>query len=146
MRNYFNPRTREGCDAERIGKFQTYPWISIHAPVKGATNSAVLSKACWPYFNPRTREGCDAIKVQRHLHHFHISIHAPVKGATLILKGTMGRRLHFNPRTREGCDADVRIDGADCHAAISIHAPVKGATVPHCIKSVDNDLFQSTHP
>ena len=56
--------------------------ISIHAPVKGATMLRQPSCACGNS----------------------ISIHAPVKGATAleILEDT--RHRHFNPRTREGCD------------------------------------------
>ena len=55
---YFNPRTREGCDAFFVRDTTRYP-----------------------DFNPRTREGCDD---GRRLagHRFVISIHAPVKGAT----------------------------------------------------------------
>ena len=34
--------------------------VSIHAPVKGATNAADMAWHCWPSFNPRTREGCDS--------------------------------------------------------------------------------------
>ena len=58
LRNYFNPRPREGSDngtvvTAQIGK------ISIHAPAKGAT-APILDK---PEINI-------------------ISIHAPAKGAT----------------------------------------------------------------
>ena len=54
----FNPRSREGSDADFLDKFAE-GLISIHAPAKGATLS-------------RSRT-CDAGK---------ISIHAPAKGAT----------------------------------------------------------------
>ena len=33
--------------------------ISIHAPVKGATQGGRREAAEYGYFNPRTREGCD---------------------------------------------------------------------------------------
>ena len=56
---HFNPRTREGCDAETAG----------------------TSKAD-QYFNPRTREGCDGRGMAVKPEYFEISIHAPVKGAT----------------------------------------------------------------
>ena len=56
---YFNPRTREGCDDDtnivRIPNFI----ISIHAPVKGATNTTTNYVIMTSNFNPRTREGCD---------------------------------------------------------------------------------------
>ena len=35
--NYFNPRTREGCDPGANMKQNRPLTISIHAPVKGAT-------------------------------------------------------------------------------------------------------------
>ena len=34
----FNPRTREGCDPFQPFAFCNFRTISIHAPVKGATN------------------------------------------------------------------------------------------------------------
>ena len=34
---YFNPRTREGCDAKECDELGQIIYISIHAPVKGAT-------------------------------------------------------------------------------------------------------------
>ena len=57
--------------------------ISIHAPVKGATNLAQRGLERLGYFNPRTREGCDL----------------------LLGLGLLFLRLDFNPRTREGCDS-----------------------------------------
>ena len=56
--------------------------ISIHAPVKGATEVVrfVRDKGI-------------------------ISIHAPVKGATKMSKTLVLTHWNFNPRTREGCDS-----------------------------------------
>ena len=56
---HFNPRTREGCDEKVTLKDRVWDGISIHAPVKGATDADGAGKA--------RRQ---------------ISIHAPVKGAT----------------------------------------------------------------
>ena len=56
--------------------------ISIHAPVKGATNQDERPLWAGTDFNPRTREGCN------------LSPHR------LIYR----RFRNFNPRTREGCD------------------------------------------
>ena len=56
---YFNPRSREGSDTDGLFS-RFFSLISIHAPVKGATNS----------------EKKERVVVD-------ISIHAPVKGATL---------------------------------------------------------------
>ena len=55
--------------------------ISIHAPVKGATASALSVDVLHDDFNPRTREGCDEVH------------------------GNTAKKItYFNPRTREGCD------------------------------------------
>ena len=83
--NDFNPRTREGCDAIDIGS-ETLGVISIHAPVKGATNPELT-------FPEST---------------FEISIHAPVKGATRAHLDPLSAENHFNPRTREGCDNSLK--------------------------------------
>ena len=56
--------------------------ISIHAPVKGATNNTGVPGVSVFNFNPRTREGCDANNQHSYPIAFSISIHAPVKGAT----------------------------------------------------------------
>ena len=55
----FNPRTREGCDQCRIIADTIAFDISIHAPVKGATEQTIGA-----------------------MPGIIISIHAPVKGAT----------------------------------------------------------------
>ena len=83
VKQHFNPRTREGCDA---------------GPVSSCCR-------CFRHFNPRTREGCDALLVAMAIDYVtdfnprtregcdfgkgfiarldrYISIHAPVKGAT----------------------------------------------------------------
>ena len=122
--SHFNPRSREGSDALQ-SLHQGVPWISIHAPVKGATtyvagisNSKTISihapvKGATRYFNELTAEKRK------------ISIHAPVKGATWVVgKDNVG--VHFNPRSREGSDR-VNADRLGSHV-ISIHAPAKGAT------------------
>ena len=125
-------------------------FISIHAPVKGATVTDCSSHPLTTDFNPRTREGCDQDRKARaeirrsiSIHapvkgatfRFHaiisllalISIHAPVKGATNSARYTMPVQPHFNPRTREGCD-DGTFSIFTLFGQISIHAPVKGAT------------------
>ena len=79
-------------------------WISIHAPMKGATQV-----------------------LDQELDDAQISIHAPMKGATLCRRGRADGHPYFNPRTHEGCD--VPIVGLDVLSfRISIHAPMKGAT------------------
>ena len=99
---YFNPRTREGCDK------------SGHTYVQPDSD-----------FNPRTREGCDPTQLVGMSPTNVISIHAPARGATCSVQffqthqsfqstHPRGVRLYFksclictndfNPRTREGCD------------------------------------------
>ena len=77
--------------------------ISIHAPVKGATETVAA--------------GSPALV---------ISIHAPVKGATRHAGRRCCRTGYFNPRSREGSDGYMT--GITQNVGISIHAPVKGAT------------------
>ncbi len=59
----------------------TPQYVSIHAPVKGATGNGTIFQTLDWSFNPRTREGCD-------------------KAYMDVYRGDVG----FNPRTREGCD------------------------------------------
>ena len=103
--HHFNPRTREGCDCNAKLPDLLPAFISIHAPVKGATfsmsptNTAIGISIHAPvkgatqgttFYNSKPR----------------ISIHAPVKGAT---SGAVCCACimcsNFNPRTREGCDS-----------------------------------------
>jgi len=80
----FNPRTREGCDLTVGGETARGECVSIHAPVKGATEMQAVPATCQGGFNPRTREGCDLSNALR----------------CLAVK-------RFNPRTREGCDSQI---------------------------------------
>ena len=68
--------------------------ISIHAPVKGATEFDVSAFTALFDFNPRTREGCDVFKIHGQALQAFISIHAPVKGATSrISKASLSQYL-----------------------------------------------------
>ena len=101
---------------------ETYPadFISIHAPVKGATPRLGRGHRAGHDFNPRSREGSDpGPKLAQRI--LIISIHAPVKGATQLIQEIVG------------------------HSSISIHAPVKGATLIVGIKPF-LEIFQSTLP
>ena len=57
----FNPRTREGCD-RHPDDGRALVRVSIHAPVKGATNVGTIVQPSRRGFNPRTREGCDTLR------------------------------------------------------------------------------------
>ena len=56
---YFNPRPRVGGDMQRICCSYRGRFISIHAPVWGATNFSTLRNVAKNYFNPRPRVGGD---------------------------------------------------------------------------------------
>ena len=78
--------------------------ISIHAPMKGATQKYRTCSRWSPYFNPRTHEGCDLRGLGQRRRKVPISIHAPMKGATVAIMFLSGFIAYFNPRTHEGCD------------------------------------------
>ncbi len=57
---YFNPRSREGSDAQPFQIIHPHFDISIHAPAKGATSSSIAKSVAMRHFNPRSREGSDS--------------------------------------------------------------------------------------
>ena len=112
-RDSFNPRARAGrdgwrnvegelwrefqstrpCGARLLGCLsrQSGDHVSIHAPVRGATRSALVW--AWP---------------------IRVSIHAPVRGATLVLGVELIRAEGFNPRARAGRDIISSPSGMSC--------------------------------
>ena len=78
----FNPRTHEGCDGDYGSDRDDGLYISIHAPMKGATSVSVMLAPFYHNFNPRTHEGCDEYYEEATSTAYIISIHAPMKGAT----------------------------------------------------------------
>ena len=125
--NYFNPRTRVGCDKREFSN-SCAAEISIHAPAWGAT----------AWHNDGKPNG-------------RISIHAPAWGATYECKLPGTTPIYFNPRTRVGCDDNniiscyniikfqsthprgvrlVFVVNVFVVILISIHAPAWGATPP----------------
>ncbi len=121
----FNPRSHEGSDG-RLAVAKDYkPFISIHAPTRGATMLLYKAQTEIP-----------------------ISIHAPTRGATVTHSGVGRSDGNFNPRSHEGSDVShgcVQPDGRDFNprshegsddgctkkcgeSMISIHAPTRGAT------------------
>ena len=100
--------------------------VSIHAPVRGATTSRVISPASYACFNPRAREGRDYGQRAYTDMDAAVSIHAPVRGATWV----SGNVLRFNTVSihapvRGATKVVAFIDTANI---VSIHAPVRGAT------------------
>ena len=154
-----------GVRLVKVKLSKPFPWVSIHAPARGATKAhdlgIVLSdvsihapaRGATPEragrnrgihrFNPRTRTGCDAA------------------GFWNLEAGRS-----FNPRTRTGCDLPSMYTGASFNMfqsthphgvrlyfygilvrdrEVSIHAPARGATKRH-EKPAPEVKFQSTHP
>ena len=100
----FNPRSREGSDV--LDKFDADQAVdvSIHAPVKGATQSIPAFRVFSLVSIHAPVKGATLVETRR-AEEVRVSIHAPVKGATRIVVD-----FHTSP-------------------LVSIHAPVKGATV-----------------
>ena len=129
----FNPRTREGCDDDDLAPWNYFSKISIHAPVKGATEMKASSHRLTPTnFNPRTREGCDVTDEESFELYCYFNPRTR-EGCDNDQFKKACNIFDFNPRTREGCDLNTRFCGA-YDAIISIHAPVKGATLRHIKK------------
>ena len=59
--------------------------VSIHVPVKGATDAESWAMRAISGFNPRTRKGCDNNRFKIVPTNTAVSIHAPVKGATAFV-------------------------------------------------------------
>ena len=55
----FNPRAREGRDQGHDRGAADRSFVSIHAPVRGATLRAMSASSGATSFNPRAREGRD---------------------------------------------------------------------------------------
>ena len=99
----FNPRSPRGERPQFRADLVKLIAISIHAPVRGATN----------------------VDPQRFMD-FYISIHAPVRGATCVWMCHLRQAtisIHAPVRGATNPFCSVR-----CPAFISIHAPVRGAT------------------
>ena len=82
-----------------------HPTISIHAPVRGATFFFLRKTTFRDYFNSRSRAGSDC-----RINHF---IHS---------------QINFNSRSRAGSDSPYKVTEI-LDKIISIHAPVRGATI-----------------
>ena len=78
--------------------------ISIHAPVKGATNGRYKDDERRTFISIHAPVKGATLAILRDLSALCISIHAPVKGATQERSGALAANGDFNPRTREGCD------------------------------------------
>ena len=158
----FNPRAHEGRDGHGrpsgskrfqstrhegrdrvLGPDHVADLVSIHAPMKGATDSS--GATCRHGFNPRAHEGRDVSNAPaRGWSSFNPRAHegatlrergwvhemfqsAPMKGATRSL-GREGVGVGLvSIHAHEGRD---RARDGDIRSSVSIHAPMKGATSP----------------
>ena len=78
-------------------------YVSIHAPMKGATISGDIHRYGGLRFNPRAHEGRDWSR-EGVCFAYRVSIHAPMKGATLDCLIILRFGRSFNPRAHEGRD------------------------------------------
>ena len=109
--------------------------VSIHAPVKGATNTATEDIPRKKSFNPRPREGGD-LTPSSTFPHLSCFNPRPREGGDIITPPSGMSHASFNPRPREGGDRKP-VPFAFYSLGVSIHAPVKGATV-----GIDNTIVQ----
>ncbi len=82
--NCFNPRSREGSDAEGFENLAAYI-VSIHAPARGATIVMILRDWVKSVSIHAPARGATAM-VDAIVGHEHVSIHAPARGATIYAK------------------------------------------------------------
>ena len=140
----FNSRTHAGCDQKGNNSVAPNPMfqfthprgvrpfeavdfgfiglVSIHAPTRGATKSAVsrfMPTSVFQFTHPRGVRPNLLLEMQAGKV---VSIHAPTRGATSVAK------------------AQYQIQG------VSIHAPTRGATLYQCQKEMTMGRFQFTHP
>ena len=140
------------------------PFISIHAPARGATLSCLWRFTSYTDFNPRSREGSDNFRQSGKTRNS-ISIHAPARGATAGERGARkmpqfqstlprGERQPCNGKTGDAHEFQSTLPRGERPAGynppepvpcISIHAPARGATL-HDVCKADFYTFQSTLP
>ena len=95
--------------------------ISIHAPLRGATNRLYSDISLMP-----------------------ISIHAPLRGATMCFSRTVTlRSISIHAPLRGATKISILLPQ---NYSISIHAPLRGATRMSIHKKDRYARFQSTHP
>ena len=85
---------------EKIGKKKN---ISIHAPMKGATNKVIVLDSKFPISIHAPMKGATVEDVIKNFTVL-ISIHAPMKGATRMSSNIADMKNYFNPRSHEGSD------------------------------------------
>ncbi len=142
--------------------------VSIHAPARGATISAMVSCSPSNSFQSTRPRGARLLHGDPLLPDVWVSIHAPARGATPVCarvcgnssafqstrpRGARPSRVaginpmasSFNPRAREGRDRCV-VGFGELASGVSIHAPARGATVDAKPAHTNDFVFQSTRP
>jgi len=100
----FNSRPRAGGNSHRFSVISSLLKVSIHAPVRGATQGNIHGRIS-----------------------YHVSIHAPVRGATFLSHPDPSTftKFQFTPP----CGGQpIQIHLFMPLKVVSIHAPVRGAT------------------
>ena len=102
-RQYFNPRTRVGCDVDDKNIYQLLPLFQSTHPrgVRPRFSFRNRGPRTFQSTHPRGVRLLNSIGLYLG---FKISIHAPAWGATRARSLPHTRRAYFNPRTRVGCD------------------------------------------
>ena len=86
-----------------------YEWISIHAPVQGATFIGLGLDLLLSNFNPRSRVGSDAGKLFNTVARLYFNPRSRV-GSDNILVLQLVKLNNFNPRSRVGSDISQLFD------------------------------------
>ena len=138
---YFNPRSHEGSDTIKDIK-EKFISISIHAPTRGATTSAVAT-TLHQRFQSTLPRGERLILTLTTLIMRIFQSTLP-RGERLHIRFFILNLANFNPRSHEGSDLFVLLSSAP-GAGISIHAPTRGATIL-TLTTLIMRIFQSTLP
>ena len=138
---YFNPRSREGSDVQRLLSKRTQYHFNPRSREGSDIRSGRGGQAV-AHFNLRSREGSDAYSSAfwRVITNFNPRSR---EGSDNSSSHSCRQIKNFNPRSREGSDGDQAVFTPV--SVISIHAPVKGATATIRIMIIGS-LFQSTLP
>ena len=142
----FNPRTHTGCDIY-ADYFRNSQWVSIHAPIQGATVSPLFEDLLTEVSIHAPIQGATGVFAQRYLHEMFQSTHPyrvrpPASGATGIFRKFQSthpyrvRRCPFLLSYNTYCvSIHAPIQGATAgqidfyfDIKVSIHAPIQGAT------------------
>ena len=138
---YFNPRSREGSDVQRLLSKRTQYHFNPRSREGSDIRSGRGGQAV-AHFNPRSREGSDAYSSAfwRVITNFNPRSR---EGSDNSSSHSCRQIKNFNPRSREGSDGDQAVFTPV--SVISIHAPVKGATSKRQNRRAA-PTFQSTLP